>query len=357
MAGENTMNKSIFIDGMEFIFDGTKTVLQIARENDIYIPSLCYHPKIGPASLCRICVVEIEGTGNLQTACALMPSDGMKISTDSKRVIDARKIVVNLLLSNGNHNCISCEVNGDCELQEAAYRLGIEVPAFIVEEHEEKDESSAFIIRDLNKCIKCGRCIEGCNRLVVNEVLDFGYRSGHSRVICDEDKPMGDSTCVQCGECVQLCPVGALIEKKGVGKARAWETRKVRTTCPYCGVGCQQELHMKGERIVRITGVDGAKPNDGHLCVKGRYGYDFIYSSERLTTPLIKDGNGMFQEATWDEALDFVADKFKQIIKESGPDAIAGVSCARSINEDSYNMQKLFRSAIGTNNIDHCART
>lgn len=351
------MNKSVFIDGREFNFDGTKTLLQIARENDIYIPSLCYHPKLGTAGLCRICVVEVEGTRNLQTSCSMVPTDGMKILTGSKRVIDARKMIVNMLLANGNHNCMSCEVSGNCELQDAAYRLGIEAPAFIVEENDQRDESSPFIIRDSNKCIQCGRCVEACNRLVVNEVLDFGYRSGHTRVICDEDKPMGESSCVQCGECVQLCPVGALIEKKGAGKARSWEVRKVRTTCPYCGVGCQQELHMKGDRIIRITGVEGARPNDGHLCVKGRYGYDFIYSGERLTAPLVKDADGIFQKATWNEALDLVADKFKEIISESGPDAIAGVSCARSTNEDSYYMQKLFRAAIGTNNIDHCART
>lgn len=351
------MSKKVFIDGREIAFDGKETVLQLARQNGVYIPSLCYHPKLGPASMCRVCVVEVEGMRALQTACSLTPTDGMKISTSTQRVTDARKMVVNLLLSNGNHNCISCEVNGDCELQEAAYKLGIEVPGFIIEQKEERDESAAFIMRDPNKCIQCGRCIEGCNNKVVNEVLDFGFRGGHTKVVCDKDKPMGESSCVQCGECVQLCPVGALIEKKGMGKARAWETKKVRTTCPYCGVGCQQELHIKGDQIIRITGVEGALPNQGSLCVKGRYGYDFIYSKDRLTNPLIKEANGKFREASWDEALDLVAKKFKQIIQESGPDAIAGVSCARSINEDSYNMQKLFRAVIGTNNIDHCART
>ena len=349
------MIKTIFIDGKSIAFEEGKTVLQIARENDVYIPTLCYHARTGPASVCRVCVVEVEGMRALQPSCSLVPADGMKIQTGTQRVLEARKAVVDLLLANGNHDCLSCEVNGDCELQDAAYHLGIETPAFLVEEHEERDDSAAFIIRDPNKCIQCGRCIVGCNEQVVNEVLDFGYRGSQMKVICDTDLPMGASSCVQCGECVQLCPVGAFIEKKAMGKARRWETRNVRTTCPYCGVGCQLELHVRGEQIVRVTGVEGAQPNQGHLCVKGRYGYDFIYSKDRLTTPLLREGEA-FREASWDEALDLVVNKFKQIIQESGPDAVAGLSSARSINEDSYYMQRLYREVWGTNNIDHCAR-
>lgn len=348
-------SKRIFIDEKEIAYDGDKTVLQIARENGIYIPSLCYHQRTGPASMCRVCVVEVEGSRNLQTSCALKPVEGMKISTTSARILDARKAVVNLLLANGNHDCLSCQVNGDCELQDAAYHLGIETPAYVVKEWEPRDSSAAFIIRDANKCIQCGRCIEGCNELVVNEVLDFGYRGDQTKVICDADLPMGQSTCVQCGECVQLCPVGVFIEKKSVGLARRWETRKVRTTCGYCGVGCQLELHVKGDQIVRVTGVEDAEPNHGHLCVKGRYGYDYIYSKDRLTTPLIREGDG-YREAGWDEALDLIASRFKQIIAESGPDALAGLSSSRSINEDSYYMQRFYREVLGTNNIDNCSR-
>ena len=349
------MSNSLSIDGIEIPIEAEKTVLQLARQHGIYIPTLCYHPRTGPASMCRLCVVEVEGMRALQTACSLLPKDGMKVHSASPRVLDARKVVVNLLLANGNHDCLACEVNGTCELQDAAYHLGIEAPAFLVREWEPRDESAAFIIRDPNKCIQCGRCILGCNEQVVNEVLDFGYRGDRTKVICDADLPMGQSTCVQCGECVQLCPVGVFIEKKGMGQARRWETHTVRTTCPYCGVGCQLELHVKGERILRVTGVEGAQPNQGHLCVKGRYGYDFIYSKDRLTVPLIRDGDG-FREASWDEALDLVASKFQQIVRESGPDAIAGVTSSRSTNEDSYNIQRLFREAIGTNNIDNCAR-
>jgi formate dehydrogenase major subunit len=161
---------------------------------------------------------------------------------------------------------------------------------------------------------------------------------------------------VFCGQCIQACPVGALVEKKARFQGRDKDVEKVRTTCPYCGVGCQQLLHVKDGKIVKVTAVEDAAPNKGRLCVKGRFGYDFIYSEDRLKTPLIKE-NGEFREASWDEALDLVASKFKEIIEKHGPDAVAGVSCARSTNEDSYQMQKLFRAVFKTNNIDHCART
>jgi formate dehydrogenase major subunit len=213
-----------------------------------------------------------------------------------------------------------------------------------------------MIVRDFSKCIMCGRCVRGCNERQVNQAISLGYRGSHNKIVAKADYPYIDSDCVFCGECVQSCPVGALLDKNAMHQARPWERRTVRTTCPYCGVGCQLNLHVRDGKIIEVTGVEDAQPNRGRLCVKGRFGYDFIYSGERLKTPLIREGDG-FREASWDEALDLVARKFQEIKATHGPDALAGVSCARSINEDSYNMQKLFRAVIGTNNIDHCART
>lgn len=312
------MGLKMTINNKEVVFEPGKTILEVARDNDVYIPSLCYHDKTGPASRCRVCVVAVEGMRGLQTACSVNAAENMVVQTTTEDILAAQKMIVNLLLSNGQHNCLSCEANGDCELQDAAYYLGIEVPAFLIDADVPAiDESSEFITIDHRKCIKCGRCVVGDNCTVVNEVLDFGFRGYDTQVICDNDELMGKSTCVQCGECVQLCPVGALLDKKSVGKGRAWELKQVDTVCPYCGVGCQLSLHIneKTNTIVKITGVEHAPTNHGMLCVKGRYGYDFVNSPERLTTPLIRDAQGQFKEATWTDAITLIAQKFQQINK------------------------------------------
>jgi len=353
------MSQKMLIDGREVVFEEGKTILQVARENNIYIPSLCYHEKTGPASKCRVCLVEVEGMRGLQTACSVTAKDGMEVSTKTEEIIEAQKSFINLLLSNGHHNCLSCEANGECELQQAAYYLGIEVPAFIIEPEEvHYDDSSEMIIRELGKCVKCGRCIDGCNKNVVNEVLDFGFRGKEATVICDDGRPMGESSCVQCGECVQICPTGALIDKGAKGKGRTWELKKENTVCPYCGVGCQITLHVneKENKIVRVTGVEGSHTNDGMLCVKGRYGFDFVNSDERLLHPLIKDEKGEFRQASWDEAITYVSDRFREIRDKYGSDSLAGLASAKVTNEENYLFQKFMRTVIATNNIDHCAR-
>lgn len=348
----------ITINGKTYEAREDQTVLQVARENGVYIPSLCYHARTGPAGKCRACVAEVEGMRGLQTTCTVTVKDGMNVCTDSEKVRAAQRLVVDLALSSGKHDCLSCEQNGACELQDAAYYLGIERPTFRAEEEFEVDESSEFVYRDHSKCIQCGRCVAGCNGTVVNEVLDFGYRGNKTKVICDEDVPMGESTCVQCGECVQLCPVGAIVDKRARGQARNWELEKVETICPYCGVGCRINLHIDRvkNRIVRVTGAEDGPANDGMMCVKGRYGFDFVSSPERLTTPLIKDKSGTFQKATWAEAFELVATKFGTIRQEHGPDSIGGFASAKVTNEENFTFQKFMRKEVGTNNVDHCAR-
>src|SRR5690554_5330189 len=349
----------ILINGKTYEAAPGQTVLQVARDNGIYVPSLCYHAKIGPAGKCRVCVVEVEGMRGLQTSCNLPVKDGMKVRTDTEDIKAHQRLIVDLLLSSGKHDCLSCEQNGMCELQDAAYYLGIERPSFdLAPKTVDYDESSEMVYVDRSKCIQCGRCVEGCNNTVVNEVINFSERGFETRIAFDDNLPLGDSTCVQCGECVQLCPVGALLDKNAMGKGRAWEFDRVTTVCPYCGVGCQLELHIDRKRneIVRVTGVEDAEANKGMLCIKGRYGYDFVNDETRLTTPLIKDSNGVFQEASWDEAIKLVASKFKEIKEKHGSDSIAGLCSAKVTNEENYTFQKFMRREIGTNNVDHCAR-
>mgnify|MGYP000863231758 CR=1 FL=1 len=348
---------NIILNNQSYEVPDGLTVLEAARRCGVYIPSLCYHPKTGPAGKCRACVVEIEGLRGLQTACTVRVRDGMKVFSNTERVLQAQRLVIDLLLSSGEHDCLSCEQNGVCELQQAAYFLGIERPTFRIERDRADDRSAEFIDRDPARCIACGRCVAGCNSTVVNEVLDFGFRAGETAVIVDDDLPMGASSCVQCGECVQLCPTGALTDKKARGLGRAWELEKVNTTCPYCGVGCQVTLHVDRarNRVVRVTGRE-VSPNQGMLCVKGRYAYEFPSSDKRLKYPMIKK-DGQHVRVSWDEALDYTASRIKTIIDQHGPDTFSAFGSGRITNENNYAIQKFTRAVIGTNNVDHCART
>jgi predicted molibdopterin-dependent oxidoreductase YjgC len=336
-----------------------QTLLEIAREQGYYVPSLCFHPKVGQSGICRICAVEVEGARGLVMSCITQATEGMVVRTETEQVLEARRMVVDLLLSDGKHDCLSCEMCGTCELQDAAYHLGIMKPSYPMDAPPvAMDLSHPMIIRNPNKCIHCYRCIKACNEVVVNEVLDMGYRGNQSVVVADQMLPLGESSCVGCGECVQICPTGALVEKKSKGKGRTWELEKVRTTCPYCGVGCQLILHVDRakNRVVKVTGDEEGPSNLGMLCVKGRFAFDFPASENRLTQPLIKK-NGKHVPVSWDEALDYTAQRLSEIRSKHGPDVISGISCARDTNENNYAAMKFIRAAIGTNNIDHCART
>ncbi len=348
------------IDGRVIEASPGQTVLDAARAAGIYIPALCYHPKTGKAGRCRACVVEVEGQRGLKESCALPVRDGMVVHTDTPKVDQTRRMVVELLLSEGHHNCISCQANGQCELQEMAYHLGIERPAYLIEsEPTPVDASSEGVVRDTDKCIHCGRCVLACQNVVVNEVLAFAYRGSHAEVVCDDDLPMGDSSCVQCGECVQVCPVGALVLRQPKErKIRPSETTATKVTCPYCGVGCQIDLHTQDNKYAFAMAHEGhweRQPNKAMLCLKGRFGLDFVDAPDRLRAPLIRR-NGELVEASWDEALDLVAERFKTVKAEHGPDALGFFASAKVTNEENYALGRFARAVIGTNNIDHCAR-
>jgi formate dehydrogenase major subunit len=345
------------LNGKQVEFEPGQTILQVAENNGVHIPTLCHLKGCTPTGACRICLVEVEGARSLVASCSTPAEKGMMVNTETERVHRTRKLTTEFLMASGNHDCITCERSGACTLQDLAYRYGIDKVRFDTTIRPYgKEDVNPFIIRDFTRCILCGRCVQACQEVQVNRAISFGYRGPHAKIIAGGDVPYHESDCVFCGQCLQACPVGALVEKKARFAGREKDVEKVRTTCPYCGVGCQLDLQVRDGRIVKVNAVEDAAPNKGRLCVKGRFGYDFIYSEDRLKTPLIKE-NGEFREASWDEALDLVASRFKDIIAKHGPDSVAGVSCARSINEDSYQMQKLFRGVFKTNNIDHCART
>lgn len=373
-------HQTIVLNGNEFSFEPGETILDVARRSSIDIPTLCHLKGAAPTGNCRVCVVEVEGESNLLPACDTPVSSGMKVNTESAKVVEARKLIIQLMLSSGNHNCAIrgsegndwtkfqmgvqekdqsselCPAWGDCRLQDLAYRYQVSAEKHLETEVPYPMETvNPFIVRDFSRCIKCGRCVQACNEVQVNNAIDVGYQGADVKIITPGDKPLKDSDCVFCGECVQVCPVGALVEKDARYQVRPWETTKVRTTCSYCGVGCQLYLHVLDNKVVAVTGVEDVAPNYGSLCVKGRFGFDFIGSSERLTTPLIKE-EGEFREATWDEALDMVANRFTDIKTQHGADSLGMLTSARVTNEENYIANKFTRAVLKTNNIDHCAR-
>jgi len=351
----------LFIDGKEVDVEEEATIFKAAEQAGIEIPHLCYDERLEPIASCRLCVVEVKGIENLVASCAYPVREGMEVYTNNERVKKARKLNLELLLSNHPLDCMTCEKSGDCLLERYAYELGVSCSSFSGEKSfvdEKIDyslvEDNPFFDLDRNKCILCGRCIEVCSEVQQCNVLGFAQKGFKTIVTIGFDKPFKESNCVFCGNCLSVCPVGAITEKERKGKGREWEFEKTVTTCPYCGVGCQLVLHTKNNRVVKVSSPPNAL-NQGWLCLKGRFGLEFINSEDRLTSPLIKK-NGEFRELSWDEALDIMASKLKEIKEAHGSDAIGGFSSAKCTNEENYLFQKFMRAVIGTNNVDHCAR-
>jgi len=352
---------NLTIDGRKIQAEAGMTILQAAQANGIEIPTLCYDPSLSKEGACRICVVEVEGARLLQAACVAPVYEGMVVHTNSEKVQKSRKINLELLWANHKHDCLTCEKAGECKLQSYAYKYGVAESRF---EGKKKEiplkDDNPFFVRDYTKCINCGKCIRVCQEVQINNTYAYVNRGFNAHPDTPFEISMADdeSPCVFCGNCVAFCPTGALTSKVNRGEFRTWEVeKKVKTTCTYCGCGCGLELNVIGNKVVRVTpDKSGKTPNEhGALCVKGRFGFDFINREDRLTQPLIKE-NGEFRVATWDEALDLVASKFKGIAAENGGDSLMFLSSARTLNEENYLMQKLARAVFKTNNVDHCAR-
>ena len=341
-----------------------ETIIQVAQRNGIEIPHLCYKPGMRADGNCRACMVEIKGERVLAPSCCRAPAAGMEVRSDSPRAVHAQKLIVEMLAAD-----VPARVyKPDSELDKWKQWLGIGKPRFEARVQPAADLSHPAMAVNLDACIQCTRCVRACREEQVNDVIGYAFRGGHSQIVFDLGDPMGESTCVACGECVQACPTGALAPAHDAYLVKA--DKAVASVCPYCGVGCQLTYHVKDNHIVRVDGRDGIA-NHERLCVKGRFGFDYVHHKQRLTKPLIRktgmpksadfvmdpaDPLAVFREATWEEALALAGGTLKRIRDDHGGGALAGFGSAKGSNEEAYLFQKLVRTGFGTNNVDHCTR-
>jgi formate dehydrogenase major subunit len=341
-----------------------ETIIEAAKRHGIEIPHLCYKPGMRPDGNCRACMVEIKGERVLAPSCCRKPTAGMEVSSDSPRAVHSQKIIVEMLAADVPARVYKL----DSELEQWKRWLGLGAPRFAARAQPEADLSHPAIAVNLDACIQCTRCVRACREEQVNDVIGYAFRGAHSAIVFDLGDPMGASTCVACGECVQACPTGALAPANDAYLVVA--DKVVPSVCPYCGVGCQLDYHVKDNEIVRVEGRDGPA-NHERLCVKGRYGYDYVHHRQRLTRPLIRkqgiaktadfvmdpaDPLAVFREASWEEALQVAGGTLKRIRDEHGGKALAGFGSAKGSNEEAYLFQKLVRTGFGSNNVDHCTR-
>jgi len=335
------------------VAEGT-TILEAARKLKVNVPTLCYDERMKPHGGCRLCLVEVDGMAKPVTSCTTPAVDGMVVATESEKLHRLRKNVVDLLISDHPNDCMVCIRAGSCTLQELAYRYGVRQSRYQGEmrDHDLAD-ANPFVLREQNKCVLCGLCVRVCDEVQGVGAIGFAGR-GFDAKICPPFERELD--CEFCGQCISVCPTGALSAKSWEGFPRHEGVRQTETTCGYCGCGCNITVHTHGNEITRIT----SRPdnhNRGWLCVKGRFGSEFVGSPDRLQTPLIRRRKGgELEAASWDEALQLISSRFQKIRQQHGPDALAGLASARCTNEENYMFQKLFRAGLGTNNVDHCAR-
>jgi len=341
-----------------------ETLLQTAKRHGIEIPHLCYKDGMRADGNCRACMVEIKGERVLAPSCCRYPKEGMEVTTNSSRALTSQKMVLELLLSDIPEQAYTL----NSELDQWAKKLCVGKPRFAARHQPEADLSHPAIAVNLDACIQCGRCVRACRETQVNDVIGYAFRGSHSKIVFDLDDPMGNSTCVACGECAQACPTGALMPARDVGLTVA--DKQVPSVCPYCGVGCQLTYHVKENRILFVQGREGPA-NSSRLCVKGRYGFDYVQHKHRLTMPLVRKAGiaktrnfvvdpdnwrDVFREASWDEALALASGGLRTIRDTHGKKSLAGFGSAKGSNEEAYLFQKLVRTGFGSNNVDHCTR-
>ena len=346
---------TVTINGKEIKLEKPVTVLEAARSAGIKIPTLCWHEQLEKYGGCRLCLVEIEKIPRLQTACTFMVADGMIVRTETEQIADVRRGILEFLLINHPLDCPVCDKAGECELQDLVEKYGSTKGRY-KEKKRKVPESleDPIIVRNMERCIMCTRCVRMCEGVQGASAIDVIGRGGHSHI---EPFSGGRYDCEYCGNCISVCPVGAIMSRLHRHSFRPWQmVNETETICPYCGVGCTLIVQVRDDVIKRVVPRIGSVVNNGLLCARGRFGYEFVGSKERLTTPLIKK-NGVLEKATWEEAISLVAKKLSEIKEKYGNSAIAGIASPRCTNEDNYIFQKFMRVVLGTNNIDSTART
>ena len=352
------------IDGRQIEALAGQTILEAALVRGMDIPRLCHEPRLEPSGACRLCQVHV---GKMESepvlACCTPVKDGLIVTTESPQLAARRKAILELLLSEHRVACTSCDADGDCTLQDLSYRYGAGESVYGTFQHVEPQvlnytSDNRGIEYDVEKCIRCGRCVRFCDEVEGACALTFDGRGITMKINTAHGRPLHESDCELCGGCIRVCPTGAMREKGARGQGRSKDLVKVQTTCTYCGVGCTLNLNInpRTNRVIRVTTQPGEGSNDGNLCVKGHFAFDFIHSPERLTKPLIRE-NGVFREASWAEAIERVGRGLTAIRDKHGPQSVAFTSSSRCTNEENYLMQKLARVAGRTNNIDQCATT
>ena len=364
------MSVNLTIDQKQIRAQEGQTILQAARENDIEIPTLCFHKDLSPTGNCRMCVVDVASQRFLPAACVTTVVEGMVVETHTPRVMKSRKLNLEMMLANHPQDCITCDVSGECELQDLAYEYKVSVPAWGTKatRYVPDSDPNPFIRVDMNRCILCRRCVQACAEIQGRDVWGVANRGFGEQIVAGAGTTMLEARCESCGQCVAYCPTGALSNKLNYAAGRAHQIRKVTTTCAYCGVGCQFDLLVKGNRIIGVSSNPNAPVNGMALCVKGRYGYDYIQHPDRLQKPQVRryllEGRKKSRQGSdwewvkveWDVALQITAQKLASTRRTFGADSIGIMTSASCTNEENYLMNKFARQVIGTNNIDHCAR-
>jgi formate dehydrogenase major subunit len=350
---------TLTIDGQEVRVPAGTSVMRAASEADLNIPKLCATDSLEPFGSCRLCLVEIDGRRGYPASCTTPAENGMVVRTQSPKLQELRKGVMELYISDHPLDCLTCGANGDCELQDMAGVVGLREVRYGYDGDNHlnavKDESNPYFSYDPSKCIVCNRCVRACEETQGTFALTISGRGFEARVSAGQDQSFMDSECVSCGACVQACPTATLQEKSIIHLGQP--EHSVVTTCAYCGVGCAFKAEMKGSEVVRMVPYKDGQANRGHSCVKGRFAWGYATHADRIMKPMIRSKiTDPWQEVTWDEAINHAASEFRRLQDQYGRDSIGGITSSRCSNEETYLVQKLIRAAFGTNNVDTCAR-